>query len=82
MSAQLQYPTLPVIAGTDYVHEPIQAFKAAVAQIVADAWEEDVSKIYAGVDTGKKGTDLALAVPRFKKGKPDEWIKKVEEAVR
>jgi len=61
--------------------QPIDAFKTAVAQLVASAWEDDAAKIVQGVDTGKKGADLALAIPRFKKGKPDEWAKKVLDAV-
>lgn len=30
---------------------------------------------------GKKGADLAVAIPRFVKGKPDEPAKKVLDAV-
>lgn len=30
---------------------------------------------------GKKGADLAVAIPRFVKGKPDEAAKKVLDAV-
>ena len=30
---------------------------------------------------GKKGGDLTVAIPRFVKGKPDEWAKKVTDAV-
>jgi arginyl-tRNA synthetase len=74
-------PTLPSVPGLFPEAQPIDAFKLAVAQVVATAWEEDVAKIVAGVDTGKKGADLALAIPRFKKGKPDEWSKKVVDAV-
>jgi arginyl-tRNA synthetase len=33
------------------------------------------------IQGGKKGADLAVAIPRFKKGKPDEWGKRVVDAV-
>lgn len=84
MSSSSQYAlpsTLPSVEGYYPETQPIDGFKLAVAQLVAKAWEEDVAKIVAGVDTGKKGADLAVAVPRFKKGKPDEWAKKVVDAV-
>ncbi|TXT04347.1 hypothetical protein VHUM_04114 [Vanrija humicola] len=72
-----ELPAVPQIAGVDYARVPIEQFKAAVAKLVAEAWDESPEKIFAGVDTGKKGADLAVAIPRFKKGKPDEWAKKV-----
>lgn len=31
--------------------------------------------------TGKKNIDMCVAVPRFKKGNPDEWAARVTEAV-
>lgn len=43
---------LPEVAGVDMTREPMEAFKMVVAKLIADAWEEDVHKIFAGVDTG------------------------------
>lgn len=79
---QHQLPEVPVFPGSDYEREPIQRFRAAVAVLIGEVWGEDPAKLYAGVDTGKRGHDLALAIPRFKKGKPDEWGKKVVEAFK
>lgn len=72
---------VPEIAGADYARVPIDKFRAAVAKVVADAWDETPEKIFPGVDLGKKGADFAVATPRFKKGKPDEWVQKVLDAV-
>lgn len=80
--SKYQLPALPEIPGVDYDRVPLDAFRAAVAQVVATAWDEDVQKIFTGVDTGKKGADFAVAVPRFKKGKPDEWILKVTDGFK
>lgn len=77
-----ELPPVPQIPGVDYTRVPIEQFKAAVAKLVAEAWDETPEKIFAGVDTGKKGADLAVAIPRFKKGKPDDWAKKVLDVVR
>ncbi|BEJ15181.1 hypothetical protein CspHIS471_0409480 [Cutaneotrichosporon sp. HIS471] len=73
---------VPAIPGTDYARVPVDQFRAAVAKVVADAWDETPEKIFAGVDLGKKGADFAVATPRFKKGKPDEWVKKVVDAFK
>lgn len=43
---------LPQIPGVDLAKEPMEAFKLSVAKLVAQAWDEDVMKVYAGVDTG------------------------------
>lgn len=72
---------VPQIPGADYARVPIDQFRAAVAKVVADAWDETPEKIFPGVDLGKKGADFAVATPRFKKGKPDEWVQKVLDAV-
>ena len=72
-------PEVPAAAGHRQI---IDTFKVAVAQLVGEAWGEDPAKIFEGVDTGKKGADLAVAVPRFKKGKPDEWAEKVKAAFK
>lgn len=82
MPSPYALPTLPSLPGTDIVRQPVDAFKIAVAQLVSEAWGDvDAAKLVAGVDTGKRGTDLTLAIPRFKKGKPDEWSQKVIDAV-
>lgn len=80
MASPYDLPALRDIPGTDYHRRPIDAFRALVAQKVAKAWDEDVVKVFAGVDLGKKGADLAVAAPRFKKGNPAEWTKKVVDS--
>lgn len=72
---------VPQMPGADYARVPVDQFRAAVAKVVAEAWDEPAEKIFAGVDLGKKGADFAVATPRFKKGKPDEWVQKVLDAV-
>ena len=44
---------LPEVPGVDVTKEPMEAFKLVVAKLIAEAWGEDVLKIYAGVDTGE-----------------------------
>lgn len=77
-------PILPEIQGVDPTRSVVEAFKIAAAKLVADAWEEDVAKIYPAVEMGKKGADLSVAVVRFKRGKPADlevWTKKVIDNV-
>jgi hypothetical protein len=90
MASQYALPDLPVLAGMSPESQPMDAFKIAVAELVGKAWGEDPAKIVVGVDTGKKGADLAVAIARFLprgKGKKndssvtDEWAKKVIDAV-
>ncbi|KAL7424485.1 arginyl-tRNA synthetase [Cryptotrichosporon argae] len=76
-AARYELPPTPAIAGVNE-RAVIDSFKAHVAHFVAEAWGDvDPAKVFAGVDTGKKGADLSVAIPRFKKGKPDEWAKQV-----
>lgn len=82
MTSPHALPALPTIPGTNYDRVPIDAFRASVAQRVATAWDEDVSKVFAGVDAGKRGADFAVAVPRFKKGNPAEWIAAVVDSFK
>ncbi|ORY29670.1 hypothetical protein BCR39DRAFT_531576 [Naematelia encephala] len=70
------------VEGSDPERIPLDKFKLVVVKLVADAWDEDPAKIFQGVDTGKKGADLAVAIPRFKKGKPEEWGQKVVAAFK
>ncbi|WVQ95185.1 arginine-tRNA ligase [Kwoniella sp. CBS 9459] len=75
-------PTLPEVPGADPKRFIADAFKVAAAQIVAEAFEEKIEKIYPAVEMGKKGTDLSIPIVRFKKGKPADlevWAKKVTD---
>lgn len=77
-------PILPEIQGVDPTRSVVEAFKIAAAKLVADAWEDDVAKIYPAVEMGKKGADLSIAVVRFKRGKLvdlEVWTKKVIDSV-
>nr|ODN94557.1 arginine-tRNA ligase [Cryptococcus depauperatus CBS 7855] len=75
-------PEIPQIKGVDSTRSPVEAFKIAAAKRVADAWGENIEKIYPAVEMGKfdKETDLSIAIVRFKRGKPADleiWAKKV-----
>ncbi|WVR09383.1 arginine-tRNA ligase [Kwoniella sp. DSM 27419] len=73
-------PPLPSVPGADPERFVTDAFKVAAAQIVAEAFDEKVEKIYPAVEMGKKGTDFSVPIVRFKKGKPADlevWAKKV-----
>ncbi|EIW68395.1 hypothetical protein TREMEDRAFT_44762 [Tremella mesenterica DSM 1558] len=79
-SSKYQLPQLPSIPAANPQRQILDAFRLAAASLIAEAWGEDPAKIFEGCDVGKKGADLAVAIPRFKKGKPDEWAAKVLEA--
>ncbi|KZT04519.1 arginyl-tRNA synthetase [Laetiporus sulphureus 93-53] len=72
-------PSLPRIEGTDPERCVLDAFRAAIAQLVAGALPPlTVEQVYAGVDYGKKGVDFTVAIPRFRlPGKVDELAKRV-----
>lgn len=72
--ASLNLPTVP---GSNPTRQALDSFKLAVAKLAAETWGEDVGKVFEAVDTQKKGADLCLPVPRFKKGKPDPWAQQV-----
>ncbi|WRT68664.1 arginine-tRNA ligase [Kwoniella shivajii] len=77
---EFQLPALPTVQGTNPERSPVDAFKLAVAQICAEAFDEKIEKVYPAVEMGKKGVDLSVAIVRFKKGKPADlevWAKKV-----
>lgn len=44
---------LPEVPGVNLAKEPLEPFKLVVAKLIAEAWGEDVQKVYAGVDTGE-----------------------------
>ena len=46
-------PELPKVADASVEREPMDAFRLAAAKLIADAWNEPIEKIYAGVDTGE-----------------------------
>ncbi|TYJ51335.1 arginine-tRNA ligase [Cryptococcus floricola] len=76
-------PALPEIKGVDPTRSVVEAFRIAAAKVVADAWEEDIEKIFPAVELGKKGADLSVAVVRFKRGKPADilpWVNKITES--
>ncbi|KAK1927325.1 hypothetical protein DB88DRAFT_537287 [Papiliotrema laurentii] len=75
-------PELPSVAAADPHRNVLDAARLSVAKIVSEAWGVDADKVFMGVDTGKKGADLAIAIPRFVKGKPDEAAKKVLDAFK
>ncbi|KAI0687524.1 arginyl-tRNA synthetase [Earliella scabrosa] len=72
-------PPLPEVPGTDPTRCVLDAFRIAIAKIVADGLEQlTVEQVYQGVDYGKKGEDFTVALPRFRlPGKVDELAKKV-----
>ena len=81
VAARYTLPTVPSISSAHPENCVLDAFRSAVAELVASTWGLDVEKVFDGVDTGKRGIDLAVAIPRFKKGKPDEFGKQIVEAV-
>ena len=76
-------PPLPEVPGTDPTRCVLDAFRIAIAKIVADGLEQlTVEQVYQGVDYGKKGEDFTVALPRFRlPGKVDELAKKVLDKV-
>lgn len=54
-SSKYPLPALPSVAGASPDRAALDGFRLAVAKLVADAWEEDVAKVFAGVDTGQWG---------------------------
>lgn len=85
-------PPLPSVPDTEPSRCVLDAFRIAIANLVADALPPlTVEKVYSGVDYGKKGVDFTIALPRFRlpgkvdelagkvleKFKPDEWIEAV-----
>ncbi|KAH9946427.1 arginyl-tRNA synthetase [Epithele typhae] len=72
---------LPDVPGTDPTRCVLDAFRIAIAKVLADALPAlTVEKAYEGVDYGKKGEDFTVALPRFRlPGKVDELAKKVLE---
>ncbi|PCH35182.1 arginyl-tRNA synthetase [Wolfiporia cocos MD-104 SS10] len=72
-------PPIPSIPGTDPERCVLDAFRAAIAQRVADALPPlTTEQVYQGVDYGKKGVDFTIALPRFRlPGKVDELAAKV-----
>lgn len=62
ISARYAFPSLPHVPESLPERQVIDAFKLAVAKVVAEAWDEDPAKIYAGVDTGPfANNDVTLA---------------------
>lgn len=53
VNPQYALPELPVVKGADPERVPIDAFRLAVAKQVAEVWDVDVEKVFAGVDTGE-----------------------------
>jgi arginyl-tRNA synthetase len=87
---------LPQVPGARPDRVVLDAFKLGAAKLVAEAWEMDVAKVFAAVDTsqssfdstaaladeiGKKGADLSVAIPRFFKKDQADWGKKVIDKV-
>jgi hypothetical protein len=46
-------PSPPIKEGESSRVEPLEPFRYAIAQFIAEQWEEPVDKILAGVDNGK-----------------------------
>ena len=74
-------PELPTVEGAHPDRNILDAARLSVAKTIAAAWDVDVAKVFPAVDFGKKGADLAVAIPRFFKGSPDEHGAKVVESV-
>ncbi|OBZ66651.1 Arginine--tRNA ligase, cytoplasmic [Grifola frondosa] len=72
-------PSIPHVSETDPTRCVLDAFRTAIAQLVAEALPPlTVEQVYQGVDYGKKGVDFTVALPRFRlPGKVDELAKKV-----
>lgn len=72
-------PPLPFVPETDPSRCVLDAFRIAIAKLVAEALPPlTVEQVYGGVDYGKKGVDFTIALPRFRlPGKVDELAGKV-----
>lgn len=81
--AQAGSSTLPQVPGAEPSLAVLDAFRIDIALQVHRALPNlTVEQVYPGVLYGVKGVDFTLAMARFRLGgKPDEWAKKVADAV-
>jgi arginyl-tRNA synthetase len=47
---------LPKVPGANAERNVLDAFKLGAAKLVAEAWDVDVAKVFASVDTGASGS--------------------------
>ncbi|KAJ7668125.1 arginyl-tRNA synthetase [Mycena rosella] len=57
----------------------IDTCRASIATAVATCLQIDFETAYSGVDLGKKGVDFTVAIPRFRKGNPQELAQRFLE---
>lgn len=50
---QYELGELPEVASADPSRSPLDAFKLGIAKLVAEAWNEDVGKVFDGLDTSE-----------------------------
>lgn len=78
-------PSLPSVQGADSSLIALDAFRIAAAVHVRDTLGVELEQAFAGIEDGKKGQDLQLAVARFRlpgKNAAQEAAKKLAETVR
>ena len=59
-------PELPLVPNTEPARIALDAFRIAIASQVCKTLNIDIQKVYEAIQTGTKGCDCNLAIPRFK----------------
>lgn len=73
---------LPIVEGVDPLHNPIDAFKIAIARQISSVLPVALPDAYRAVELSKKDGDFTVPVPRFRlPGKPDVHLQSVVKAV-
>jgi len=75
-------PHLPVLASAEPTKIALDAFKLAGAMQIAKTFNVDLGFAFDAVETGKKGADLNLPVPKLRiKGDPKKMAQELAAAV-
>jgi hypothetical protein len=76
-------PALGTVPNADPSVNAMDSFKLVAAQQLADALDIPLQQAFDGLETGKKGSDMSVPIPKFRlKAKPQDLASRILQTAR